>query len=34
MLPPGEVVDYYLIRRKYDDEQHQLTRQKAVECYD
>jgi len=27
-------VDLYLIRRKYDDEQHQLKREKSVECYD
>jgi hypothetical protein len=30
---PGEVVDLYVYRRNYDDEQHQLTRGTDL-CYD
>lgn len=34
LLQPGEIVDLYLYRRRYDDEQHQITRKKEDGCYD
>ena len=34
LCAPGEIVDLYVYRRRYDDEQHQITRKKAAECYD
>lgn len=34
LLPPGEVVDLFIYRRRYDDEQHQITRKGTEECFD
>lgn len=33
-LSPGEIGDLYVYRRRYDDEQHQITRAKEGKCYD
>lgn len=30
---PGEIVDLYVYRRQYDDEQHRIIREKR-QCYD
>lgn len=34
LTAPGEIVDLYIYRRRYDDEQHQLQRKAAEACAD
>jgi len=31
---PGEIVDLYIYRRRYDDEQHQIIRKQGDPCFD
>lgn len=33
LLSPGEIVDLFVYRRRYDDEQHRIIREKEA-CYD